>query len=148
MIDRGYEATFDSTTGKAQLSKPGSSRGLSYDLSRELGIKTGPDLENFIEGLQGQGMDVIQDRSGMTGSGDVRQGPAFMKVSDASDFAPGVLDYMMNPENPFQTEIGGGTLEFKPQGSLKQGLTGGTLQYNRPFQSKDMGIGNIFRIFG
>ena len=148
MLDRGYEATFDSKTGKAQLSKPGSNRGFSYDLSRELGIKTGPDLKNFIEGLRGQGMDVIQDRSGMTGSGDVRQGPAFMKVSDASDFAPGVLDYMMNLENPFQTELGGGTLEFKPQGGLKQGLTGGTLQYNRPFQSKDMGIGNLFRMLG
>ncbi|MEL0287026.1 MAG: hypothetical protein VXA34_00060 [Gammaproteobacteria bacterium] len=148
MLDRGYEATFDSTTGKAQLSKPGSSRGLSYDLSRELGIKTGPDLENFIENLQGQGMDVIQDRSGMTGSGDLREGPAFMKVSDASDFAPGIRDYIMNFDNPLQTEIGGGTLEFKPEGGLKQGLTGGTLQYNRPFQNKDMGIGNIFRIFG
>ena len=148
MLDRGYEATFDSTTGKAQLSKPGSGSGLSYDLSKELGIKTGPDLENFIENLQGQGMDLMQDRSGMTGSGDVRQGPAFMKVSDASDFAPGVLDYIMNFESPLQTEIGGGTLEFKPQGGLKQGLTGGTLQYNRPFQSKDMGIGNLFRMLG
>jgi hypothetical protein len=55
---------------------------------------------------------------------------------------------MMNLENPFQTELGGGTLEFKPQGGLKQGLTGGTLQYNRPFQSKDMGIGNLFRMLG
>lgn len=146
MLERGYEATFDSTTGKAQLSKPGSSRGLSYDLSRELGIKTGPDLENFMEGLKGQGMDLIQDRSGMEGSGDLREGPAFMKVSDASDFAPGVLDYMMNLENPFQTEIGGGTLEFKPEGDLKQGLTGGTIQYNRSLQ--DMGLGNLFRMLG
>ena len=150
MLERGYEATFDSRTGKAQLSKPGSSRGLSYDLSRELGIKTGPDLENFMEGLKGQGMDLMQDRSGMEGSRDLREGPAFLEnvVSDASDYMPGMLDYMMNLENPFQTEIGGGTLEFKPQGGLKQGLTGGTLQYNRPFQSKDMGIGNLFRMLG
>jgi hypothetical protein len=149
-LDKGREVTLDSVTGKAQVSYPGTARGLSYDLSDDLNISKGFEIDKLMESVK----DALSDQgiSGkrVTGEGNFQEGPAFMNnlVSDASGFAPGVVNTLMNLDNPFQTEIGGGTLEFKPQGDLNQGLTGGEIQFNRPFQSKDMGIGNLFRMLG
>ena len=78
-VDKGRTGTFDSTTGKVQLSIPGTAFGLSYDLSDELGLSRGFDIDNLLENIQGaySGTGVSSDR--VTGSGNFQQGPAFMQ---------------------------------------------------------------------
>lgn len=78
-LDKGRTGTFDSTTGKVQLSIPGTAFGLSYDLSDELGLSSGFDIDNLLGNIQGaySGTGVSADR--VTGSGNFQQGPAFMQ---------------------------------------------------------------------
>lgn len=78
-LDKGRTGTFDSNTGKVQLSIPGTAFGLSYDLSDELGLSRGFDIDNLLENIQGaySGTGVSADR--VTGSGNFQQGPAFMQ---------------------------------------------------------------------
>ena len=79
-LDKGRTGTFDSRTGKVQLSVPGTAFGLSYDLSDELGLSSGFDFDSFMDTLSPDTLaaGMVQER--VTGSGDVRQGgPAFLK---------------------------------------------------------------------
>lgn len=79
-IDKGRTGTFDSRTGKVQLSVPGTAFGLSYDLSDELGLSSGFDFDSFMDTLSPDTLaaGMVQER--VTGSGDLaKQGPAFLK---------------------------------------------------------------------
>lgn len=79
-LDKGRTGTFDSKTGKVQLSIPGTAFGLSYDLGEDLGLSSGFDFDSFMDTLSPDTLaaGMVQER--VTGSGDVRQGgPAFLK---------------------------------------------------------------------
>lgn len=79
-LDKGRTGTFDSRTGKVQLSVPGTAFGLSYDLSDELGLSSGFDFDSFMDTLLPDNLaaGMVQER--VTGSGNLaKQGPAFLK---------------------------------------------------------------------
>lgn len=79
-LDKGRTGTFDSRTGKVQLSVPGTAFGLSYDLGEELGLSSGFDFDSFMDTLSPDTLaaGMVQER--VTGSGNLaKQGPAFLK---------------------------------------------------------------------
>jgi hypothetical protein len=79
MRERGYPGTFDSSTGKVQLSIPGTARGLSYDLGRELGLSSGFDFDSFMDTLSPDKLAAGMTQERVTGSGNFQEGPAFLK---------------------------------------------------------------------
>jgi hypothetical protein len=78
-LDKGRTGTFDSRTGKVQLSVPGTAFGLSYDLSKELGLSSGVDIDSLLGSIQDALADQGTTSRRVTGSGNFQQGPAFLK---------------------------------------------------------------------
>jgi hypothetical protein len=78
-LDSGLTGTFDSSTGKVQLSIPGTARGLSYDLGRELGLSSGFDFDSFMDTLSPDNLAAGMTQERVTGSGNFQEGPAFLK---------------------------------------------------------------------
>lgn len=67
-------------------------------------------------------------------------------VADASQYINPMLQLIQ--DDPLKFNLGDGTIKFTPEGDLKRGPTGGRFEYNLPLQDKDLGLGNLFRMFG
>lgn len=78
LMGRSGQATFDTDTGKAQISFPGTARGFSFDYGSDIGV-LGSRLDDILGSLTDvtSGVDMTGRR--VTGSGDFQEGPAFLQ---------------------------------------------------------------------
>lgn len=78
LMGRSGQATFDTDTGRAQVSYPGTARGFSFDYGSDIGA-LGSRLDDILGAITDTASGLDMSGRGVTGSGNFQQRPAFLQ---------------------------------------------------------------------